>query len=277
MSPSSDALQARAEILKLAQILGCDPERLAYLEHVDVIDLRLVRERTTAVLWDANGTALRRLAAASRLLPVAVSATIAERAFGPLISARMASVLEPKRAADIATRLPTSFLADVAVELDPRRASALISLIPPSQIAAITAQLTARCEYVAMGRFVGHLSDEALSAALAVMDDGTMLKVGFVFDEKRRLERLMKLLAPARIDGLIAAAARENLWLEALDLLGNLNARGRVKIVAGAQELDDEAVAALVATVVEHDLWDQARVLAERVPALERELARRAG
>lgn len=194
-----------------------------------------------------------------------------------MLSARLAGLLEPKRAADIATRLPTPFLADVAVELDPRRASALIALIGAEQIAAITPELIERREYVTMGRFVGHLSDTALAAALEQMDDATLLRVGFVLEDKRGLERLVRLLGPDRIDGIIDAAAAGGLWLEALDLLSHLGARRRAKIVAGASELDQTAIDALVATVAQHDLWDQINEIAARLPELQRELARRSG
>ena len=130
MSRAADALQARAEMRKLARILERDPGQLAYLEQLSLEELRSLRERVTEYLWSAHGSTLNRLAAASRLLPSAVSATISERAFGPLLSARMAGLVEPSRAVDIAGRLSPTFLADVAVELDPRRASAVIAGIP---------------------------------------------------------------------------------------------------------------------------------------------------
>ena len=81
----------------------------------------------TETLYDADGGSLGRLAAASRLLPAGLTATIGQRAFGPLLSARLAGLLDPDRAVDVAAKLPPPFLADVAIELDPRRASELIA------------------------------------------------------------------------------------------------------------------------------------------------------
>jgi len=172
---SGEALRSRAEVLKLARLLGRAPERLDYLQDVPISDLRLLREQVTDVLFGAQSTALARLAAASKVLPVGLMATIAEKAFGPLVSARIAGLLEPSRAVDVAARLPPAFLADVAIELDPRRASDVIARIPAGQIADVTRELVRRDEHVTMGRFVGHLSDEALSAAIDEMDDAVLL------------------------------------------------------------------------------------------------------
>jgi hypothetical protein len=172
----TDALEIRAEILKLARLLGRDPHSLSYLEQVPAADIRALREQVTDMLFTAHGHTLSRLAAASKLLPVGLAATIGERAFGPVLCARVAGMLEPSRAVEIAARLPTPFLADVAIDIDPRRASDVIGRIPPAQVAAVTRELVRREEHVTMGRFVGHLADEAIAAALTAMDERALLQ-----------------------------------------------------------------------------------------------------
>jgi hypothetical protein len=275
MSRAADALQARAEILKLARILEREPDQLVYLEQLSLTDLRTLRERITEYLWSAHGSMLGRLAAASRLLPTAVSAAISERAFGPVLSARMAGLVEPARAVDIAGRLSPSFLADVAVELDPRRANAMIAGIAPDQIGLVTRELLAREEYVTMGRFVGHLQDDAIIAAVQEMQEGELLRVAFVLEEKARLDRLVELLPEHRLVAIVQAASDEGLWVEALDLLENLGAERRDELVAGAVALDGAALEGLIAAVIEHELWEEVLVIAERDPALQGHLAER--
>ena len=222
MSRAADLLQAHAETVKLARLLGCDPGRLEYLERLGPEDLRALRDEVTEALYDAHGASLGRLAAASRLLPAALTATIGQRAFGPLLSARLAGMLDTHKAVEVAGKLPPPFLADVAVELDPRRADDLIANIAPALIGQVTAELVARREYVTMGRFVGHLGDEAIAAALGTMDDEAVLQVAFVLEDKTHLSRLMGRLPQRRSAGIIAVAAQEGLWLEALDLLNHL-------------------------------------------------------
>src|SRR5579884_3252370 len=171
------------EIVKLARLLHRDPEQLSYLEQVPPGDLGLLREQVTEALFNAHDGTLRRLAAASRLLPAGLVASLGQGTFGPMLSARIAGLLEADRAVEIAAKMPTAFLADVAVELDPRRASAVIAGIPPERIFEITAELERRGEYVTMGRFVGHLSDAALHTALEALDDEAFSKTMFVIEE----------------------------------------------------------------------------------------------
>jgi hypothetical protein len=273
MSRAADLLQAHAEVMKLARILGREPEELAYLERLPPEDLRLLRDGITQTLYDARS--LRRLAAASRVLPAGVTATIGQRAFGPLLSARLAGMIDTDKAVEVATKLPPSFLADVAVELDPRRASDLIAKIAPALIGQVTAELTARREYVTMGRFVGHLSDDAVDAAVARMDDEALLQVAFVLEDKDELSRLLGRLPKGRSAGIVGAAAHEGLWLEALDLLNHLSERQRHEMVAATLSLSEPALEALLDTIVEHDLWDEVLLIAEHDEAIQRHLGRR--
>ena len=91
-----------------------------------------------------------------------LTALIAQKAFGPLLCARIAGVLATEHAIALADRMPAQFLSDLAVELDPRRCSAIISGMPAEQVAEVAEILGQRAEYVAMGRFVGHMTDEAI-------------------------------------------------------------------------------------------------------------------
>jgi hypothetical protein len=272
MSQATDALQAQAEIRKLAQMLGREPEAVAYVEGIPLVDLRALRGQITDVLWDADGATIGRVAAAAKLLPSAVSATISERAFGPVVSAQLAGRLAPSRAVEVASKLSTDFLADVAVELDPRRTSAVIAGIPARRIGEITAALVRRSEYVTMGQFVGRLGDEALRAALDEMSDADVLRVGFVLEDKDGLDRLVGLLPAGRMDGIIAAAAEEDLWIETLDLLAHLSPAQRRRIVKSASSLETTVLDRIVVTVVEHELWEEAELIAAVDPELEARL-----
>jgi hypothetical protein len=225
----SEATDVQAETLKLARLLNRDPEELSYLSDVPSIDIRRLREQVTDLLFDAHGSTLGRLAAASRLLPVAVIALIAERAFGPVLAARIAGLLEPSRAVDVAAKLPTMFLADVAVHIDPRRASEVIAGIPPAQIAEVTQELGRRAEFVTIGRFVGRLGPEATVAAIEAMDATTILHVTFVAEDKDRLDHLIGGLEEGRLVELLDAAAGAGLWDELLDLFSRLGEPWRTR------------------------------------------------
>lgn len=199
-----DDLETQAEILKLARLLDRDPGTLSYLDRVPVGEVRALRERVTEVLFTAHEGALRRLAAASKLLPVGLVANLGQNTFGPMLAARITGLLEPERAVEVAARLPTSFLADAAVELDPRRASAVVAGIPPNRIYEITLELAGRREYVTMGRFVGHLDDAALGSALRALGDEDLLRTLLVMEDRPDLERLARLTDRERVSRLAA-------------------------------------------------------------------------
>lgn len=216
------AAAVRGELLKLARLLRRDPDSLAYLERLDPDDLRELREQATEMLFSAHAGALGRLAAASKLLPAGVTASIAERALGPVLTARIAGVLEPERAVEVAAKLSGPFLADVASELDPRRAGPVIALIPADQIAAITRELVRRQEHVTVGRFVGHLSAAARLAALVELDSDTRAQVVFLVEDAAGLEQLFADVPVAERPELLDAAARAGLSAELLEVVSRL-------------------------------------------------------
>jgi hypothetical protein len=258
----SGAVEVRAEIVKLARLLQREPAELEYLDQVPAEDIRELRELATERLFTAQGNTLARFAAAARVIPPSVTATLAQRAFGPLLSARIAGTLDPARAVDVAAKLPPPFLADVAVELDPRRASDVIARIPARLVAEVTAELVRREEYVTMGRFVGHIAPEALTMALAVMSDHQLLHVAFVLEQKEGLDGLIDLLGPARLKGVLEAAAEEGLWPEALDLFANLSDARAAAIANAAAAEEDRILDSLIASAQENQIWEAVLPLA---------------
>lgn len=251
----SAALEARAEVAKLARLLGVDSASLDYLEAVPAEDLRRFRDQATDSLFDADRHVLQRVAAASRRLPTQLVATIGQHAIGPLLCARVTGLLEPGRAVDVAARLPDEFLTDIAVEMDPRRASDVIAAMPTDRVVEVARRLHEREEFVAMGRFVGHMSDEAIEACLDVIDDGALLRIAFVLEGKERLDRIVDLLPEGRLEGVIAAADEEDLWPEALDLVGHLGEARREEVAELTASQDDEVLDALVRAAHEESLW----------------------
>lgn len=249
-------LKSHAEVIKLTRLIGEPPERLAYLERLPPGDLRVLRELATDVQYESDSEHFGRIAFASTLLPVSLTAAIARKAFGPLLCARIAGVLDTEQAIALADRMPADFLADLAVELDPRRASEIIAGMPPEQIAEVAEMLTARGEHVTMGRFVGHMTDEAIEACLVVIDEPTLLRMSYVLEGDDALERVITLMSPAHLRRAIRAATDHDLWPEALDLLGRVSPSLAGRLGDLAAEEDDRVLAAMVETAQSDDLWD---------------------
>jgi hypothetical protein len=237
---SVSTLVARAEVLKLARLLQLPPARLSYLEGAAPEDLAAVRMQVTDVLFDGDRRSLSRIADAGKVVPIGVMATIGQRAFGPLLCARLSGLLEPDRAAQVASRLPVAFLADVAAELDPRRASDVIGRMPLDLLMDAAGLMAERGETVAMGRFVAYLPDEVLVACTSAIDDASLLRTAFVLEGKERLDHVIALLPDERLARMLGVVAADELWIEALDLLAHLGDEQLDRLAELAGDVDPE-------------------------------------
>ena len=139
-SPSA-SLHARAEVLKLEHLLGTKPGELDYLDKAEPDDLRAVRESMTNVLFDGDRRVLQRVAIATGKLPPGIVATISQRVFGPVLSARVADLIDHKKALELALRMPVGHLSEIAVHIDPRRVADVISRMPVDRSAAVAREL----------------------------------------------------------------------------------------------------------------------------------------
>jgi hypothetical protein len=252
----SARLETAAEMLKLARLLGLGEDELAYLADVPPNELRLLRERVTDSLFDTGAATLARLGAAAKLLPSPLVASIAERAFGPLLCARAAASVDPAKAIDVAKRLSPDFLADATIELDPRRVAAIIGGVPTSLVKPVAAELGRRREHVTMGRFLAFVPDEAIAAAMGALSDEAMLHTAFVLEHKEALDHAVGLLPAERLPGVLRCASENDLWPEALDLLDHLSDERRGPIADVVAQLDEGLVARLVSAVSEAGLWE---------------------
>jgi len=246
-------LERRAEIVKLSRVLGVTPEQLAYLEPASPEDLRELREQATDALFEGDNR-FNKLAFVSTMIPSPIAAKIAHWALGPLLSARVTGLLDPGKAVALAKRLPADFLADIAVELDPRRAREVIERMPAKTVADIAGELAARGEEVAMGRFVGYLGDDAITASMERIDDPSLLRIAFVMEGKERFDHVLGLLPEERLADVLNAAERERLWPEALDLLSHMTdqRKGSLAEIAASQNL----LESLAETAYAEALWD---------------------
>lgn len=211
--------RARAEIEKLAGLLGAPPDRFAYLEPLGEEPVRALREAATDRLFDADRALFDRLAAGAAIVPDALAATLSQKAFGPLLTARMTAAVDPKKSVSVARRLPHDFLADVAVQLDPRRTADVLRVLPPEQVAKTSRVLADREEWVAMGRFVGHLGDDAIRAVVARLTDGQMVRIAHVMEDRQQAARVARIIGERRLRAMLGAAEAAGLGDDARELL----------------------------------------------------------
>ena len=252
----SQTLERTAEITKIARLLGADAKELGYLGELPADALRTFREQATDRLFDGDAGRLRRVAAASKLVPVPLTVKIAQIAFGPVLCAATAGLLDPPHAVKVAARCPTTFLADITIHLDPRRAPEVIAAVPTPMVVAVAKELLARDEHVTMGRFVSYLTRDTLRASIReIPDDADLLRVAFVMEGKDRLNELID-LARDRIPGLVRTAYEQDLWAEALDLIGHLSLDNLAHIAEVTAAQGDDVLTAIIRAAHGLDAWD---------------------
>jgi hypothetical protein len=252
------SLAHQAEVQKLALLLNADPAALTYLDKLDTAAIRALRERTTAAMYDADAHIFGRIALATRLVPAAISAVIAEKALGPLLCARVAGQLPAKQAVDIAKRLHDRFLADVCIEIDPRQVRELIELMPVKRIVDVALELARRRAHIVMGRFVDSLPQPAMRAVLdALRDDEALLRIGLFVEDAAQLDAVIDLLPQQRLRGLIRLAVDHGgeLWAEALALVNAIGATHRRRMAGMAAQLDDAALERMLMLSHAQGLW----------------------
>ncbi|MCM6772335.1 hypothetical protein NDR87_01395 [Nocardia sp. CDC159] len=251
----SDRLLARAETTKLARLLDIsDPAELEFLTELSPEAIRQFRERATDALFDADAAKLKRIAAATKLVPTPIAAKAAERAFGPGLCAAVAAQVEPARAVDIAKALPAPFLAEATIQLDPRRTADIIPRVPIRLVVAVTRELLTRGEHVTLGRFVGVASPEMMRAAAQELGDADLLRTGYLLEDKSSMDVLLEIVAD-RLPGVVRAAHEQRLWAEGIDLLATVSPANRARIGDLSAQLGDEVLDGLVQAVLELDAW----------------------
>lgn len=264
-------LALQAEHLKLARLLGCPETAVAGLAGLDVAALRKLRGACTSMLFDGDRASLQRVAGAARILPGAINALLAEKAMGAVLASRVAGLLPPKDAVDIARRTPLAFNVETTLLLDPRSAAPMLRLMPMDLVVAVTKALVKRSEFIVMARFVDTLTDEQIRACMAVLDDEAMLRIGFFVESPQRLEEVVGLMSDERLQKVVAVAGRRELGLggAVMVLLSGVGPKLRSRLVAAAMQHKDENVGAqLVASAREHGMFATLQDTAPSLPAL---------
>jgi hypothetical protein len=272
----SDAIARRSELLRLGRLLGVDAGALGFLDDVDPAVLRDLRLALADRLLARNRRAFERAVALADLVPVALAARLAEHALGPVLGGRAASLLSPKKAAELAERLPPDFLGDVAQHLDLRRAGPLLQGIPVETMAATAAHLREREEWIVLGAFVGHIDDEQLDRLLGGLDGEALLRAGFVVEEPERLDAVVRLLSDARLDELIDAAETHDLWREAVALTRHVSVEQRRRVTDAIARSSEHWARDLAGRLsADAELLEAAGPLIEGAPELRAALEQR--
>lgn len=264
-APMAD-LAAHAEVVKLARELDADPDQLRPLQRLEVAELRTLRRAVARRLLGSQRAAFQRAAAATKLLPAAVSGRLAEQLIPPLLAARIAAELPVSRAIRLADQLSVDYLADVCLAIDPQHVVGIVGSMPEDDIIEVAHVLLARQEYVTLGRFVEVASQRVIQAVIDKADDAALLDMAVAIESPGRLEAVLSLLDEQRLTSVIRTAASSDRILEALTLTVPAGREGRARLGRVIAALELHLLTDLIEITRREDVWDQVVPLLLEMP-----------
>lgn len=248
------SFDSRAEVLRIANLTGIDPEDIGFLSRLSADSLHELREQLIGIYFEPN-PALNRLARLANVLPGAVIAKLTVEAIGPVLSARIVGEVDTTAAINVLKRVPTGFICDTVVQTDPRRIVPLFIESPRDIAKAIADELIRRKEYVAIGQLIGFVEDDVIEHALHKASDVDILLSSFMVEDKVRLGEGVAMLDDERIASIIRTAGDKQMWLEALDLTSHLEEPEFRRITSEAMKLDGKRMGEMFAFMYKERLW----------------------
>ena len=250
----SELVTLRAELEKLSRVTGLPVKKLEHLGVVGSTALRAFRYQVIDQIFAYNETRLRNLAAASKLVPVPIMASLAPIYFEPKMCAAMAGLVDQDKAVKLMSKLPLPFLTDCAPFVDPRKIGGIAANIPPKLTALLAPALMERGEHITLGQFIDYVTPEILDATLPVLDDVSLLKIATVAENKDKLNDIIPLVWQ-RVPSIYFAAAENNMWADALNLLTDVSPELQVKLIDMAAQMPDTIFSSLIKAVHKEGLY----------------------
>lgn len=252
-------LDTRAELIKLSRLAQVTEADLAFLEDVPLASLVKVRELTTERMFSDGRKLFQNLASASKLMPNSLTAMIAEKAFGPLLCARVAGEMPYQRAVDLSVKMSIPFLAEVTIQIDPKRVRDIIRHMPVNHLKAVAKELTRRGEYLVLGGFVNFMQEDQMRAIIGEITEKDLLHIGFFMDGKHQISEIIRMLPEDRLRTLVLEMQNQReLWPEALALIVHMEDDLKRQIGDISVEQNPEMLDDLTDTIFALDLWKDA-------------------
>lgn len=228
------------ELLRLAALLDVDEADLGGLGEVPAEELRALRTAITATVHGRHERRFRRLAALVKKTPLPLAAKVAQRALGPVMSARVASSLAPEDAVALAQHLDIDFLTRVATHLDPARVGDIVRAMPADLVVEVGRRMLAAGELIALGGLVSCVGESEALAVAEAADPGDLLRIGLFTEDVAALDTLIAGLPDERLAQVVAAAAATDHVHDTVLLVGALGPANVQRLLAPVADLPAE-------------------------------------
>ena len=164
-------MESNPEQLLIARMLHVSPGELHYLESLPPSQLRPLRQTLESRMSRVGRDDIQRLGHVSSLIPATLSAAIASRVLGPMITALLASQLDHRKAVKVAQHLEPAFLAEVATYLPAEASTDLIDALPLETLERVTQILCERGESLIIATLLAALPARIADRLAALVDD----------------------------------------------------------------------------------------------------------
>jgi hypothetical protein len=199
-------LATRVEIVKLARELSTEPDQLHFLADAEAESVAQLRRAIEAARFARLRPQLLRLAGTVNLLPTAVTARIAKATIGPSLSGRVASVLPLSTAVKFVAHYDAVYLARVAPTLEADSGSAIIASVSPALAVDVAVELLRAAEYPTLGRLLSVVSPAVVDGLIARADPMQLLLLAYFADDHERLDDILVAQSDAVLREVAASA-----------------------------------------------------------------------
>jgi hypothetical protein len=226
-----------SELERLARVLRCRTRDLGFLARFSATEIRALRLVVSARMYADHETTYSRIAAASRLLPMRVTAPLAQRMLPARVSAGVVASLPADQAAAMSARMSADYVADVSGFVHPVLSAPVLSRLPRDVIVRVAVVLAHREDYDTMAEVVAALSDAQVEAVVdAIEDPAVLVQVALRVTDPDALQHLTGIIPEPRLREMVVwARRRTRLWPELVALLGRLPAARRKRLLSAAR------------------------------------------
>lgn len=165
------AIDYDAELLRLARFLRVEPERLDYLVTVSPASIRNLLQAMEDDVLQRNARDLLRVSATAKVLPTALVARITERTGSALLTARLAAVLPPARAVEVAKRLSPTYLSIVAAHSSGRQLESILAGLPRRTVEEVCLRLVVVGDRLTLGAVLSRVPAEEVDPLMRLLGD----------------------------------------------------------------------------------------------------------
>jgi hypothetical protein len=251
------SLMVQVELKKLAHDMGVEVSEVQVLDELTPDELAELRGMVSQALFAPHEHRFGRFGAMARLVPSGVAAKMAEVALGPVMTARVAAVVEPQLAVKMASTISPGFMARMSPHLDPSKIEGILAGLPPETVVDVGRRMVEAREHIALGRFISFVS---VATSVQVVADAApleLLQIALFTEDPASLDAVIAELPDERIVGVLVAAEEAGVMDDAVAMQTPLSTDTRTRILSLASGTDEKVRDELIRSVSRNDTWDQ--------------------